>query len=524
MPKYPPIAFYSAVRLGDPEQLAKIMETDPYFITQDNGAGAPIHFATTYRQLDMIHHLLNNGAEVNQRDDKGFTPLHRAAYLAHFDGYLEIYEYLLSRGADPSIATEDFDPYLNPGRKLPVEVATDDEAVRAKLLALEKKYAKAPKARQPHANVGCWWTLYDYGPDRVRTWDKDHKPVFPEEAKRQRDAAERRAAKADRRRAQAEALASGVPLAKAAPSGPIAFLFPGQGSQAVGMLKESSDLPAVRTMLDTAQRVLGYDLLELCSTGPKEKLDNTVFSQPALFVAGLAAVERLRADNPAAVDGAAAAAGLSLGEYTALVFAGALSFEDGLKIVKVRAESMAAAAQAGDPHGMLSVVGLGDADIDAICAEARAKVPGCVCQPANYLFPQGRVISGHKTALEEAQRAATARGALKAVQLAVSGAFHTELMAPARAALEEVLASVTVHAPRIPVYSNVTAVPFKSAADVLALLPRQLVEPVQWERTVKALVGAGKNQLFELGPGAQIKAMVKRIDPSAWGAFKNVAA
>mmetsp|Transcript_4099 Transcript_4099/g.11924 ORF Transcript_4099/g.11924 Transcript_4099/m.11924 type:complete len:234 (-) Transcript_4099:1267-1968(-) len=115
-PKYPPFAFYSTIRLGDPEQLAKIMEKDPYFWTQDNGAGAPIHFATTYKQLDMLHHILNNGGVVNQRDAKGFTALHRAAYLAHFEGYLEIYEYLLSRGADPSIRSEDYDPYLNPGK------------------------------------------------------------------------------------------------------------------------------------------------------------------------------------------------------------------------------------------------------------------------------------------------------------------------------------------------------------------------------------------------------------------------
>ena len=145
MPKHPPIAFYSAVRLGDPEQLANVMDSDPYFITQDNGAGAPVHFATTYKQLDMLHHLLNNGAEVNQRDEKGYTPLHRAAYLAHYDGYLEIYEYLLSRGADPSLKTEDYDPYLNPGRKTPVEVATEDGDVRQKLVQLEKKYAKVKK-------------------------------------------------------------------------------------------------------------------------------------------------------------------------------------------------------------------------------------------------------------------------------------------------------------------------------------------------------------------------------------------
>ena len=235
-------------------------------------------------------------------------------------------------------------------------------------------------------------------------------------------------------------------------------------------------------------------------------------------------MERLRADNPGSVDACAATAGLSLGEYTALVHAGALSFEDGLRVVKARAESMSAAANAGRPHGMLSVVGLSDADVEAVCEGARAKCPDSVCVVANLLFPQGRVVSGHKDALEEAQRLATAKGALKAVPVAVSGAFHTSLMAPAREALTAVLDGVTVSDPAIPVYSNVTGEPFRDAAHIRELLPRQLVEPVRWEPTLKALIGAGKTQLFELGPGAQIKAMVKRIDNGVWQGFKNVAA
>ncbi|KDD71572.1 hypothetical protein H632_c4767p0, partial [Helicosporidium sp. ATCC 50920] len=136
----------------------------------------------------------------------------------------------------------------------------------------------------------------------------------------------------------------------------------------------------------------------------------------------------------------------------------------------------------------------------------------------------GRVVSGHRDALDVAQRVAVSKGALKAVAVAVSGAFHTPLMAPARDALTAVLESVQIRDPRIPVYSNVTGEPFKDAADIKAKLPRQLVEPVLWENCVRALVKSGKNQFYELGPGAQIKAMVKRIDPGAWGGFKNMAA
>lgn len=133
----------------------------------------------THHPTPQLHHLLNNGAEVNQRDEKGFTPLHRAAYLAHFDGYLEIYEYLLSRGADPAARTNDYDPYLSPGRKLPVEVAVEEDAIRSKLLALEEKYAGVAKAPLPHHDIGCWWALYDYGLDRIKAWAASHKQHYP---------------------------------------------------------------------------------------------------------------------------------------------------------------------------------------------------------------------------------------------------------------------------------------------------------------------------------------------------------
>ena len=126
-----------------------------------------------------MHHLLNNGAEVNQRDHKGFTPLHRAAYLAHYDGYLEVYEYLLSRGADPSVRTEDYDKYLNPGPKLPIELAVEDDAVRAKLVALEKRYKGTKKVRVPHPHVGDWWTVYDYGLEGGEGWAADYVHPYP---------------------------------------------------------------------------------------------------------------------------------------------------------------------------------------------------------------------------------------------------------------------------------------------------------------------------------------------------------
>ena len=321
------------------------METDPYYWTQDNGAGGPVHFATTYKQIDMLHHILRNCPQaVNQRDVRGFTHLHSAAYIAQYDGYQELYEYLLSEGADPKIVTEDFDPYLNPGRKTPIEVAVKDGQTRDALRFLEEKYSQTPKKSKPHGDIGDWWALYDYGPDKVYGWTHDFEPDYPERRRNAKDAAEKREWKKKRKAARDAAIAAEiakregtpmhatsadalpiaalkvsevaeatattqeqtlygtspeVPPATAEPSdaSPVVFLFPGQGSQKVGMLASAAaELPSVRLMCDKASEILGYDLLDVCVNGPKEKLDDTAFAQPALFVAGLAAVEKLRAE------------------------------------------------------------------------------------------------------------------------------------------------------------------------------------------------------------------------------------
>ena len=554
------------------------METDPYYWTQDNGAGGPVHFATTYKQIDMLHHILRNCPQaVNQRDVRGFTPLHRAAYLAQYDGYQELYEYLLSEGADPTVVTEDYDPYLNPGRKTPIEVAVKDGPTRDALRFLEEKYADTPKKPRPHRDIGDWWALYDYGPETVYGWTPDFEPDYPEQRRNAKDAAEKREWKKKRKAARDAAIAAEVakregtqmptsadalPIAALkvsevtdatatatratratadADASPVAFLFPGQGSQKVGMLASAAaELPSVRAMCDKASEILGYDLLDVCVNGPKEKLDDTAFAQPALFVAGLAAVEKLRAESPETVTRCSRAAGLSLGEYTALVFAGAMSFEDGLRVVRCRAEAMKAAAEEGD-HGMLSVVGLAD-DVLETCvaaarktaAERRAKktvseTNGTKTEPepvvlavANYLFPTGRVVSGDADALEEVERLATEAGAMKTAKVAVSGAFHTERMAGASEALRTALAGVTVSEPRIPTYSNVTGTFFESASAIPDALAGQLVSPVRWEDTLRALVAEGKDEMYELGPMKQIKAMAKRVSARTAAKFKNV--
>ena len=537
-----------------------IMETDPYFWTQDNGAGAPVHFATTYKQLDMLHHVLRHAPEcVNQRDPKGFTPLHRAAYLAQFDGYLEMFEYLLSEGADPSIESEDYDPYLDPGRKTPVALTKKDPEVHDKLVELVEKYAHVEKRPEPHVCLGDWWTLYDYGFDEVRTWPKDFVKEFPEDRLRERARREKREFKERRRvkRAEIEAeieaeikeqrekavpdLTRGEEYTRGAEDirgpevkdasrfhGSSAFLFPGQGSQVVGMLGDDAlmELPAVAKMCEVANEVLGYDLRDVCVNGPKEKLDDTVYAQPALLLANLAALEKLRDRDPDAVSGCDACAGLSLGEYAALVFAGVLSYEDAFTVVKARAEAMSAAASVG-AHGMLSVVGLSDDVLRDIVCEVRSEVKGddVVCEITNFLFPQGRVVSGDKAALDGVQRRAQTAGAIKVAPLAVSGAFHTSRMDSASEKLREALAKATFNAPRVTIYSNVTGEPIPKDATpdrVRDLLAQQLVSPVLWEQTLKNILADGRTKLFELGPNSQIKSMTKRVSMDAWKTFQNV--
>ena len=200
-----------------------------------------------------------------------------------------------------------------------------------------------------------------------------------------------------------------------------AFLFPGQGAQFVGMGQSlAAELPAASALFQRANDVLGYDLMEICFHGPADKLNSTVHSQPGLFVCSLVALEKLRQDQPDLVARADAAAGLSLGEYTALVFAGAMEFEDALRVVQCRGEAMQAASDAAK-SGMVSVLGLDEAQLQGLCDEARQ--PGEALQIANYLCPGNLVCSGHQTSCDELARRAEAAGAMKVIPLTVAALF-----------------------------------------------------------------------------------------------------
>ena len=286
-----------------------------------------------------------------------------------------------------------------------------------------------------------------------------------------------------------------------------ALLFPGQGAQHVGMGRQLAEqYPRARQLYDQAAEILGYDLSAMCFAGPAEELDSTIVSQPALFVTSLAALEKLRADDPQVALGCEMAAGLSLGEYTALVFAGAMSFEDGLKLVQRRGQAMQAAADA-TPSGMVSILLLDVDKVTGICEEAGAH--GAI-RIANYLCPGNLVVSGSNAACERAAELAEAAGG-KAVPLAVAGAFHTEIMKPADEQLAEALREASLKSPDIPVVSNVDAKTHSDPDEIREILVRQVINPVRWEDSLRAMMDAGCTDFYEVGPGKVLKGLLRRI-------------
>ena len=288
-----------------------------------------------------------------------------------------------------------------------------------------------------------------------------------------------------------------------------AFLFPGQGSQSVGMLDAWGDHPAVRETLREASAALGEDVAKLIREGPAEALGLTTNTQPVMLTAGIACYRAWRAEGGAEP---AAVAGHSLGEYTALVAAGVLTLADALPLVRFRAQAMQEAVPVG-AGAMAAILGLDAEAVRAGCAEVAAG--GDVVEAANYNDPKQTVISGSKAGVDKACELLKAKGAKRALLLAVSAPFHSSLMKPAAERLRDKLAAMTIAAPRIPVVNNVDVEVQTDAAAIRDALYRQSFGAVRWVETVMALRARGVGALIECGPGKVLAGMVKRIDAQA---------
>jgi len=286
-----------------------------------------------------------------------------------------------------------------------------------------------------------------------------------------------------------------------------AFVFPGQGSQKVGMGRALHDTyPEARAVFDEADEALGYSLSKLCFDGPEAELTLTANAQPAILATSVAALRALQARSPVRP---VAVAGHSLGEYSALVAAGALSLGDAVRLVHMRGKFMQDAVPAG-LGAMAAIIGLSADDVAAVCSEAAGAE---VVSAANLNGGGQVVIAGHKDAVDRACAAAKARGAKRAIPLAVSAPFHCALMQPAADRLASELARVDVKAPAVPVVSNVEAQPNRDASRVKELLARQVTAPVRWEESVQCLAALGVNAVVEVGAGNVLGGLVRRIAP-----------
>lgn len=289
-----------------------------------------------------------------------------------------------------------------------------------------------------------------------------------------------------------------------------ALLFPGQGSQRVGMGRDLAvEFHVARRTFEEADAALGFALSKLCWEGPEDQLTLTANTQPAILTNSIAVLRTLQAERGAAF-AFDVTAGHSLGEFSALVAAGALDFADAVRLVRLRGEAMQEAVPAG-LGAMAALMGLDAAAVDEVCKEA---AQGDVVSPANFNGAGQIVLAGHAGAVERAVGIAKQKGAKRAVMLQVSAPFHCSLMKPAADKLAAALATVTVREPRVPVMSNVLAQPHPGAAEIKELLVAQVTSPVCWEACVQALANDGVERAFELGSGAVLSGLVKRIAPA----------
>jgi [acyl-carrier-protein] S-malonyltransferase len=292
----------------------------------------------------------------------------------------------------------------------------------------------------------------------------------------------------------------------------LAFVFPGQGSQYVGMGQALAQAyPEARAALDEADAALRGGLSRLMSDGPEEELRKTANTQPAILAVSVATHRALAKEAGAAFRIPAYYAGHSLGEWSALTAAGALSLSDAIRSVRARGQFMQEAVPAGE-GAMAAILGLEAGSVDEACAEARAEEPGRVVEPANYNSPEQTVIAGHASAVDRAISICKARGAKRAMPLPVSAPFHCSLMSPVQPRLAAVLGAFQMRQPHAPVIANATAEPNSDPAGIVPLLLRQVTSPVRWVETVRRMAADGVDTVIELGPGKVLVGLIRRID------------
>ncbi|MDE0960256.1 MAG: ACP S-malonyltransferase [Planctomycetota bacterium] len=288
-----------------------------------------------------------------------------------------------------------------------------------------------------------------------------------------------------------------------------ALLFPGQGSQFVGMAADLVEAhPIARTVFDAASSMMGEDLLAICIDGPQSRLNRTEISQPAIFTASMAVLRVLEQVGGPSLLRSTATAGLSLGEYSALVFAGSLRFEDALEVVVARGQAMQRACDQVEGT-MTTILGL---ELPAVREAVEAGNRAGIVAVANFNSSTQFVISGERAAVEQASEVARQLGARRTVDLEVAGAYHSPLMAPATAELAPILDRLPISAPELPFYPNVLAQPVTDPEQIRECLLKQVESSVLWEPTISALVAEGLEEVIEPGPGRVIAGLVKQVD------------
>uniref|UniRef100_A0A023F858 [acyl-carrier-protein] S-malonyltransferase n=1 Tax=Triatoma infestans TaxID=30076 RepID=A0A023F858_TRIIF len=310
------------------------------------------------------------------------------------------------------------------------------------------------------------------------------------------------------------------------------ILFPGQGTQYVGMGSDLVKFPGAKDLFEAANSVLNYDLLKLCTNGPQDKLNRTEYAQPAILVCSLAALERLKEERPSAIENCVGTAGFSLGEIAALVFAEVMSFKTAVKLIKIRGEAMQLASEM-TPGAMVTVLYGPDSELGRACIKAKEHamslgVENAHCAISNYLFPHCKIVAGNEEAIKYLEDNKKEFKLRKLKRLQVSGAFHTQLMLPAKEIFRAALAKAHLSDPSIAVHSNVDGRHYKDAAHVRRQLPKQIVAPVKWEQTMHVLYERSADMpfpnTFECGPGQTLSVILKMVNTKAWGSCQNVPA